>query len=517
MTEEDDTTWTETFSESDGDSVVTADDRVILHFDLDCFYAQVEALLDPSLAEVPFAVRQKQILITTNYAARAIGVPKNGLAAEILKNFPQLKVVCGEDLREYRRYSQMVHQAIKTELGPLCPVERLGMDENFADVTAIVDGKPSDSAPPGWVFGDEKLGGCARHARLAAGMRIANRVREKILNVTRLTSSAGIASNKLLSKLVGGCHKPGDQTALLPGDAPALMSQLKGVKSIPGIGHSTANLLKTCGVETLTDLKNIDAASLRPHFNEETARRLKELACGIDRTPVKMSEKAKTIGLEDRFQRIDSADGCKDKIKWLLGRLAELIADDGRAPKTIKVSVRSLSRDSRESRQCKVSPSLFSALKTTNSLSQDSLKELLDTCMGLLEKTVDVKSKFHLTMLGVSVGDLVEPVSADKSIAAFFGMGAGAAKPKRKAEQHLSGAGDSLKRSREVSGGGDVQQRCPDGWDEEVFRSLPVEIRQELLSSRAAGAGSLSPGEASKNRNKKCKNNSILNYVVKNK
>ncbi len=79
--------------------------------------------------------------MTANYEARALGVPKTGRAEEVARRFPTLRWANGEDLTQYRRFSARVHEAIARAL-PGCPVERLGMDENFADVTGLVDASP---------------------------------------------------------------------------------------------------------------------------------------------------------------------------------------------------------------------------------------------------------------------------------------------------------------------------------------------------------------------------------------
>ena len=76
--------------------------RVIIHIDLDCFYAQVETLLNPNLKGKPVGVRQKSIVVTCNYPAREYGVKKCMLISEAKKVCPQIILVKGEDLIHYR-------------------------------------------------------------------------------------------------------------------------------------------------------------------------------------------------------------------------------------------------------------------------------------------------------------------------------------------------------------------------------------------------------------------------------
>ena len=109
--------------------------RTIVHLDLDCFYAQVEELLDPSLKGKPLGVKQKQIIVTCNYAARARGVTKCMFLKDALEVCPELELRCGEDLAVYRRCSAAVTATLAASG---CPVERLGMDENWVDVSKLV-------------------------------------------------------------------------------------------------------------------------------------------------------------------------------------------------------------------------------------------------------------------------------------------------------------------------------------------------------------------------------------------
>ncbi|GBF90329.1 DNA polymerase iota [Raphidocelis subcapitata] len=126
------------------------DRRCILHFDIDCFYAQAEELRRPELAGKPLAVTQKYLIVTCNYAARAAGVTKLMGTAEGLKHCPRLVLVNGEDLTPYRAASKAVAAALRR----FGPTERLGLDEFFVDaseaVAARVRGGGGAPPPHGW-------------------------------------------------------------------------------------------------------------------------------------------------------------------------------------------------------------------------------------------------------------------------------------------------------------------------------------------------------------------------------
>lgn len=119
--------------------------RIILHFDMDCFYAQVEMIRNPALRNVPLGIQQKYIIVTSNYVARDHGVNKLMLVTEALEKCPQLVLVKGEDLTYYRETSYKVTELLMS----YCPlVERLGFDENFMDITELVEKRQREENEP---------------------------------------------------------------------------------------------------------------------------------------------------------------------------------------------------------------------------------------------------------------------------------------------------------------------------------------------------------------------------------
>uniref|UniRef100_A0A8D8UXM6 DNA polymerase iota n=1 Tax=Cacopsylla melanoneura TaxID=428564 RepID=A0A8D8UXM6_9HEMI len=113
--------------------------RVILHLDIDAFYAQVEENCQPELKTKPVGVYQKTIIVTSNYVAREYGIKKCMLTTEAIKLCPNLVLVNGENLEKYRQFSQDITRFIQEKYK--VPVEKLGFDENFVDITKLVQDK----------------------------------------------------------------------------------------------------------------------------------------------------------------------------------------------------------------------------------------------------------------------------------------------------------------------------------------------------------------------------------------
>ena len=110
--------------------------KSIIHIDFDCFYCQVEVIRNPALRDRPFGVYQKHIVVSSNYVARRLGVKKMSTKTEALKVCPEMIMVNGEDLTVYREFSMKMFKLLKN-VSPI--VERVGLDENFIDVTKLID------------------------------------------------------------------------------------------------------------------------------------------------------------------------------------------------------------------------------------------------------------------------------------------------------------------------------------------------------------------------------------------
>lgn len=278
-------------------------DRVILHFvrllfssaqhstlsdirtqDYDCFYAQVEENAQPALKSLPLGIRQKSILATCNYVARARGVKKLQLISEARKLCPELVLADGEDLSAFRDVSKKLYNLLRSYSWNK-KAERLGLDEIFLDVTDLVDYNigllnlntlstsffclSRDDPEKGFSFDASTVAGCSvghgpevgdsgnrLHIRLVLASHLARHLRLKI-EEEGYTSACGISINKLLAKLVGNANKPRNQTTLLSlrEDDVAAFMDAHGLRKVPGIGGKITYALESffLGQEADTD------------------------------------------------------------------------------------------------------------------------------------------------------------------------------------------------------------------------------------------------------------------------
>lgn len=388
--------------------------RVILHLDIDYFYAQVEELLDPSLKNQPFGIKQGLNIVTCNYLARDYGVGKWKSVKECLEKCPNLKIVPGEDLTNYKQYSrrlsELLHDIFKRS------TERVGLDEHYIDITDLVEEQLRNNNHEtlhfiGPIMPDEESFdcNCGCKERLKIGSKIANDTRKDIYERLGLTVSVGIAVNKLQAKIVGQVHKPNNQTVLAPLAAKKFMSELGSLRNITGIGEKTESKLQSLGIETIQQLQECDVISLEKEVGKEAAKRLKDMSFGIDNAPVKPTGKPKSIGLENSFKPIFGGSlrsDAAEKFQALLNRLMIQIQDDGRTPeKLIRVTLRKYDSQKktsiRETKQCALPTNCFKKVNGKIYLADGAEQKIMNNILRLFDRMIDLNQKFSITLIGL--------------------------------------------------------------------------------------------------------------------
>lgn len=392
--------------------------RVIVHIDIDCFYVQVEELHNPDLRSKNVAIKQKSCLVTCNYNARQFGVQKLMSVSEALKCCPDLVLVNGEDLTKYKAMSDRIFDVLSRFT---TQIEKLGMDENFIDVTELLAEHEvvMDDATYIEETSDACDCDCGCVERLKIGTVIAKQMRQAIFDELRITTSAGIAYNKQLAKLVGSRNKPNKQTVIFDSAVSAFMSGLQSVRQLCGIGQKMAELLESIGIKTVVELQDVSLDMLKKKVDAKTAERLKAWSMGDDNSSVKPSGKPKSLSIED------STFGCplknvyevETKFSALISKLLVVSAEDGRSPTVFKVTVRKTQIFKellqRESKQGPIQKNLL------NGSAEAVTLNLVGLAMNLFKKMITEK-EFKITLLGVSFTKFQEESNQKSSIEKFL-------------------------------------------------------------------------------------------------
>jgi DNA polymerase-4 len=249
--------------------------RCVVHMDLDCFYASVEELQDPSLRGKPVAVvmgldaQGHGAVATASYAARAFGVHSAMPLATARQVCPQL-VVLPVRHALYRDYSAQV-MALLHDLSPL--LQQISIDEAFVEITGQADAL----------------------ARVDA-------VRQRIIEDTGLSCSFGIAANRLVAKIATGQGKPRGFVVVPPGTEASFLAPLPTGK-LWGVGPRTQERLRAQGILTLGDLAQADPATLSTVFGARRAQELHQSALGMDDRPLDLDTQLKSISAEQTLGR----------------------------------------------------------------------------------------------------------------------------------------------------------------------------------------------------------------------
>jgi DNA polymerase-4 len=256
--------------------------RVILHLDLDAFFAAVEQRDRPELRGKPVIVGgggpdQRGVVSTASYEARKFGVHSAMPLRTAGRLCPQ-GIFLPVDGRKYQAVSRQV-MAILRRFTPL--VEPISIDEAFLDVTASRA-----------LFGD--------------GETIARTIKDAVKAEVGLTISAGVAQTKLVAKIASDLRKPDGLVVVAPGTETAFLAPL-AISRLWGVGPKTQAVLAEHGIRTIGDLAAMDPVSLMARMGPHAAT-LIERAHGLDPDRVVgEGEAAKSIGHEHTFDR-DTAD-----------------------------------------------------------------------------------------------------------------------------------------------------------------------------------------------------------------
>lgn len=244
-------------------------DRVILHSDLNSFFASVETVLRPALADVPMAVcgdpdKRHGIILAKNERAKKFGVVTAETIWSAKQKCPDLVLVPPHhDL--YERYSREVN-ALYREYTDL--VEPFGIDESWLDVS-----------------GSEKLFG--------SGEQIAENIRTRIKRETGLTVSIGVSFNKTFAKLGSDLKKPDAISVIDRAHFKEIVWRLPA-KDLLYVGRSAAKVLADMRIKTIGDL-----AFASPDFLEyklgKLGRVLHATANGEDNEPVRSAYEERQV------------------------------------------------------------------------------------------------------------------------------------------------------------------------------------------------------------------------------
>ena len=248
-------------------------ERMILHSDLNNYYASVECVLNPTLAGKPLAVcgsekNRHGIVLARSQPAKQYGVKTGETIWQAKQKCPGL-IIVPPRFEEYAKFSALVRSIYSRYTDQ---VEPFGLDECWLDV-----------GQSQCLFGN--------------GSQIAEEIRAQVKKESGLTVSVGVSFNKIFAKLGSDLKKPDAVTCISSKDFRNVVWPLN-VSALLGVGRSAAARLHKYGIDTIGQLAQCDPLLLRSWFGLNGTR-LYEYANGLDQSRVlKQGEfpAAKSVG-----------------------------------------------------------------------------------------------------------------------------------------------------------------------------------------------------------------------------
>jgi DNA polymerase-4 len=352
------------------ETTIPAEERKIIHVDMDAFYASVEALDDPELRGKPLAVGgggDRGVVSAASYEARKYGV-RSAMSGKLAKRkCPQL-IFVPPRFERYKEISDQIRTIFHqyTDL-----VEPLSLDEAFLDVSENIHNHHSAT-------------------------EIAKEIRQKIFETTGLTASAGISINKFTAKVASDINKPNGQKTIKPHEVEKFLEQLP-IGKFFGVGKVTAQKMHSWGIFNGHQLKQQSLEFLNANFGK-SGQHYFNIVRGIQHSIVKPHRERKSVGAERTYsENLIGHQAAIEKLKLIAQTIEKRLQSSKKEGKTITLKVK------------------FSDFQQiTRSKTIDHLTNDIKVFMPIVEELVLAEDfKKSIRLLGISLSNF-EEIPAEK-------------------------------------------------------------------------------------------------------
>ena len=345
---------------------------------MDAFYASVEQRDNPALRGKPIAVgggSLRGVVAAASYEARKFGV-RSAMPSVTAKRLCPDLIFVKHRFDVYRTVSQQI-RTIFLEYTDL--VEPLSLDEAYLDIT---ENKKS----------------------LNSGTLIAEEIRQRIFETTRLTASAGVSYCKFLAKIASDINKPNGIKVITPAEAIPFLETLK-IEKFHGIGKVTSKRMHRLGIHTGGDLKKRTEIELCQRFGK-VGRHYYKIVRGIDDRPVNPNRIRKSLGAERTFQEdLSQWEDLKAKLDPIISSVFESLKERDNYGRTINLKIKNADFQ------------IFTRSKTFSSEVRD-FATFRQTALELLEENYEAAGKIRL--LGIAASNLMRENFGDGGIQLEF-------------------------------------------------------------------------------------------------
>lgn len=272
--------------------------RIILHIDMNAYFASVAQIADPRLKGKPVAVGGKSsrsIITTASYEARRYGV-KSAMPVFMAKELCPDLIIVNSDFSLYEKYTRLFVEIIKRYS---IKIEMASIDECYVDMSEELINNPEP-------------------------MKVVEDIQDKIFNELGLPCSIGVAPNKFLAKMASDMKKPLGITVLRKRDVELVLWKMP-IEDMFGVGKKTAAMLKGLGIKTIGDLANYENDMLLKKKLGKGYYTLNNWAHGIDESIVSTEvEDLKSVG---NSRTLEENTNDYQEIKSMISKLSKMVSE----------------------------------------------------------------------------------------------------------------------------------------------------------------------------------------------
>ena len=311
------------------------DPSIVLHVDMDAFYANCERRREPALEGEPVVVGMGYepgetigAVATASYEAREYGVESAQAIGQALEALPRAEDTADDHdgpVGHYRPVDMDFYKEIAGEVKEILhdhaeTVREVSIDEAYLDVTDRTSWDRIDG-------GDRTIAeGYGRHIKQQIGREVG------------VPASVGVAPNMSTAKIASDFDKPDGLTVVPPDTVEDFLDPLS-VSEIHGVGPVTARELEALGIETAGELGAADVSTLEARFGQR-GRELHDRARGVDDREVTPTGKPKSLSRESAFtEATDEMDAKREKVSALAADVAARAQSRGAMYRTIGIKV----------------------------------------------------------------------------------------------------------------------------------------------------------------------------------
>ncbi|WP_426711416.1 DNA polymerase IV [Cetobacterium sp. SF1] len=346
-------------------------DKVILHYDMDCFYASLEIRDNKSLEKKPLVVGGG-IVTTASYEARKFGIKSAMSVLEAKKRCHDL-IIIPVDKEKYIRESERIHNLIKLIT---YKVEFIALDEGYIDITDIIDNYSSKEY-------------------------FAKRFKEGIYRNIGVTCSVGIGYNKLSAKIASDLNKPNGYFIFNSSKDFIKYISEKNIGIFPGVGKNFLSLLRKDNINKVKDIYFYSLKELQVKYGNSRGELIYSYSRGIDNREIEYLKPTHSIGHELTYRiYLKSEVEVKREIDILFEKSYERLIEEEFICKTLNMKIKY--------------KTLEMFIKSKTLFFPTNNKEILKNCIEELMDEINYKEEIRL--VGISFGNLEKVTNRQLSI-----------------------------------------------------------------------------------------------------